>query len=109
MALPVTKIVLDGEAVAHCPNGLPDFRALLGRQGAARACLYAFDLLHPDGDNLRVLELSERRALLRKSQARRAGAALQRPLKPHDAGVVEHRLAGGALEVLREAQRRAGA
>ena len=29
MALPVTRIVLDGEAVAHCPKGLPDFDALL--------------------------------------------------------------------------------
>ena len=45
MALPVTRIVLDGEAVAHCPEGLPDFHALLGREGCARACLYAFDLL----------------------------------------------------------------
>ena len=26
MALPVTRIVLDGEAVAHCPEGLPDSR-----------------------------------------------------------------------------------
>src|SRR5215204_4730840 len=34
MALPVTRIVLDGEAVAHCPEGLPDFHALLGREGA---------------------------------------------------------------------------
>ena len=31
MALPVTRIVLDGEAVAHCPKGLPDFHALLSR------------------------------------------------------------------------------
>src|SRR5215204_1382237 len=45
MALPVTRIVLDGEAVAHCPEGLPDFHALLSREGCATACLYAFDLL----------------------------------------------------------------
>jgi len=31
MALPFTRIVLDGEAVAHCPKGLPDFHALLSR------------------------------------------------------------------------------
>src|SRR5215203_2766310 len=34
MALPATRIVLDGEAVA-------DFHSLLGRSGCARACLYA--------------------------------------------------------------------
>ena len=40
MALPFGRIVLDGEAVAHCPKGMPDFHALLGRSGCARACLY---------------------------------------------------------------------
>jgi ATP-dependent DNA ligase len=38
--------VLDGEAVAHCSEGLPDFHGLLGRDGQRTACLYAFDLLH---------------------------------------------------------------
>jgi bifunctional non-homologous end joining protein LigD len=66
MALPVTRIVLDGEAVAHCPEGLPDFHALLGREGFARACLYAFDLLHVGADDLRGLALVERRAVLRE-------------------------------------------
>jgi bifunctional non-homologous end joining protein LigD len=66
MALPATRIVLDSEAVAHCPEGLPDFHALLGRSGAATACLYAFDLLHVGRDDLRTYELVERRALLRK-------------------------------------------
>src|SRR5215218_7110556 len=66
VALPLARIVLDGEAVAHCPEGLPDFHALLGRPGAATACLYAFDLLHVGRDDLRRYELVERRALLRK-------------------------------------------
>jgi len=57
MALPVTRIVLDGEAVAHCPEGLPDFHALLSRSGAATACLYAFDLLRAGADDLRRLAL----------------------------------------------------
>ena len=38
--------VLDGEAVAHCSEGLPDFHGLLGRDGQRTACLRAFDLLH---------------------------------------------------------------
>jgi bifunctional non-homologous end joining protein LigD len=75
LALPVTRIVLDGEAVAHCPEGLPDFHALLGRAGCARACLYAFDLLHVGGEDLRGRELVERRAVLRE-HLKRAGAAI---------------------------------
>ena len=74
MALPVTRIVLDGEAVAHCPEGLPDFHALLGRAGCATACLYAFDLLLGEED-LRGLALVERRALLRE-HLKSAGAAI---------------------------------
>ena len=74
-ALPASRIVLDGEAVAHCPEGLPDFHALLGREGCARACFYAFDLLHADADDLRGLTLVERRALLRE-HLKRAGAAI---------------------------------
>ena len=37
MALSVTRIAMDGEAVAHCPGGLPDFNARLGRYGCASA------------------------------------------------------------------------
>jgi bifunctional non-homologous end joining protein LigD len=59
LALPFARIVLDGEAVAHCPEGLPDFRRL-------QRAFTAFDLLHLGLDNLRPLELCERRALLRK-------------------------------------------
>src|SRR3954466_426246 len=66
MSLPFARIVIDGEAVAHCPEGLPDFHALLGRSGAATACLYAFDLLHVGRDDLRPLELIGRRGMLKK-------------------------------------------
>jgi bifunctional non-homologous end joining protein LigD len=75
MALPVARIVVDGEAVAHCPEGLPDFHALLGREGCARACLYAFDLLLVGAEDLRGLALVERRAMLRE-HVRGAGAAI---------------------------------
>jgi hypothetical protein len=37
------NFVLDGEAVAHCSEGLPDFHGLLGRNGQRTA---SFDLLH---------------------------------------------------------------
>jgi ATP-dependent DNA ligase len=35
--LPFNRIMLDGEAVAHCLEGLPDFHRLLG-DGQASAC-----------------------------------------------------------------------
>src|SRR3954447_8131013 len=74
-ALPVTRIVLDGEAVAHCPEGMPDFHALLGRAGCARACLYGFDLLWLEAQDMRGLALIERRALLRE-HLKSAGPAI---------------------------------
>jgi ATP-dependent DNA ligase len=37
MALPFARIVVDGEAVAHCPESLPDSHRILGRSGAATA------------------------------------------------------------------------
>src|SRR4051812_49064818 len=74
-ALPYPRMILDGEAVAHCPDGLPDFFRLMGDDGQARACLYAFDLLHVGRDDLRGLELVERRALLQKYLTK-AGPAL---------------------------------
>jgi len=58
MALPVTRIVLDGEAVAHCRTW-------------TRCSGCATGLLHLDVKDLRPLELRERRALLRKHRRRR--------------------------------------
>ena len=62
-ALPA-DVVLDGEAVAPCPRGFPDFHALRTSERARSACLLAFDLLFLDGVDLRQRPLSERRALL---------------------------------------------
>ena len=36
-ALPYPRMMLDGEAVAHCPEGLPDFYRLMSDDGQARA------------------------------------------------------------------------
>jgi bifunctional non-homologous end joining protein LigD len=58
--------VIDGEAVAHCEAGLPDFHRLMARDGQASACLYAFDLLHLGREDLRPLELANRRGVLKK-------------------------------------------
>ncbi len=62
--LPVTSLVLDGEAVAHKIDGLPDFHALWSVDGAANAVLFAFDLLALEGEDLRARPLAERRDLL---------------------------------------------
>jgi bifunctional non-homologous end joining protein LigD len=62
--LPVTSLVLDGEAVAHQLDGLPDFHALQSADGAASAVLFAFDLLELEGEDLRKRPLSHRRDLL---------------------------------------------
>src|SRR3954471_11576854 len=74
-ALPYPSIMIGGEAVAHCPKGLPDYYQLMGDDGQAKACLYASDLLHLGRDDLRGLELVERRALLQKSLSK-AGPGL---------------------------------
>ena len=65
--LKAKEIVLDGEAMAHCKNGLPDFFGLRSEDGGAAACLFAFDLLRIDGEDLRPLPLEDRRARLRKA------------------------------------------
>src|SRR3954454_10444206 len=63
-ALPVGQMVLDGEAVAHGPDGLPDFSRLLSGDGCADACFFAFDVLMLGGAALRPLPLSIRRNML---------------------------------------------
>ena len=62
-SLPFEHLVIDGEAVAHCDQGLPDFHRLLS-DGKRTACLYAFDLLFLEGADLRPLQLLERKARL---------------------------------------------
>src|ERR671913_1822145 len=74
-ALPFKRVMLDGEAVAHCLDGLPGFHRLLG-DGQASACLYAFDLLLLDAHDARGLELIGRRRMLQKA-LKKAGPALR--------------------------------
>ena len=69
------RIMLDGEAVAHCLDGLPDFHRLLG-DGQATACFYAFDLLWLEAQDLRVIELIGRRRMLQKA-LKKAGPVLR--------------------------------
>ena len=82
-ALAASRIMLDGEAVAHCLDGLPHFHRLLG-DGQATACLYAFDLLWLEAQDLRSVELIGRRRMLQKA-LKKAGPALR--FSAHLAGV----------------------
>jgi bifunctional non-homologous end joining protein LigD len=59
-ALP-DRVVLDGEAVAHCDQGLPDFYGLRSRYGGDSACMYVFDVLFVGDRDLRRLPLIERK------------------------------------------------
>src|SRR5215207_2708888 len=51
-SLPAASVILDGEAVAHCATGLPGFHGLLG-ESAPSACLYVFDVLAIDGEDMK--------------------------------------------------------
>jgi bifunctional non-homologous end joining protein LigD len=66
-SLRVDDAVIDGEACMEGADGITDFFALhaaLAKKHAPHAFLYAFDLLHLNGDDLRALPLDERRLLL---------------------------------------------
>ena len=91
-AVEADELVIDGEACAHCPDGLPDFHGLRSDSGSASACLFAFDLLRVDGLDLRPLPLEERRARL-WTTLRRARPSLR---------VVEH-LEGDGEAIFRHA------
>ncbi len=75
-ALPFKRVMLDGEAVTHCLEGLPDFHRLMSRDGQATACLYAFDLIWLEAQDLRGVELIGRRRMLQKA-LKKAGPALR--------------------------------
>jgi bifunctional non-homologous end joining protein LigD len=83
--------VIDGEVVAPDENGLPSFELLRRRKPAI---LYAFDLLHLDGADLRKESIERRKAMLAKL------------LHPHQSGIIfnEH-MEGSAQEIFEHACR----
>jgi bifunctional non-homologous end joining protein LigD len=65
--LPVKSCIMDGEVVACRPDGLPDFRALHGGNYSQNdLCVWCFDLLALNGDDLRHMPLIVRRLQLGK-------------------------------------------
>lgn len=66
-ALEVSSAILDGEVVAYGRGGVPDFSALqstLAGHGEATPVYMVFDLLELDGQDLRGMNLAERKRLL---------------------------------------------
>jgi bifunctional non-homologous end joining protein LigD len=57
-------LIIDGELVACDERGVPDFRALHFRARGQTLCVWAFDLLHLNGRDLRELPLLVRKARL---------------------------------------------
>jgi bifunctional non-homologous end joining protein LigD len=67
----IGSFVLDGEAVLLGVDGRSDFDGLHRRQHNDEVQFYAFDVLMSDGDDLRKLPLSMRKASLARLLARR--------------------------------------
>jgi bifunctional non-homologous end joining protein LigD len=66
-ALPVQSAIIDGELTACDARGIPDFRALHFRDAEEHAlCVWAFDVLHLNGADLREVPLTERKYALEK-------------------------------------------
>ena len=65
--LPCLSAIIDGEAIVQDKNGASDFDALSSaiRWHPDSVILYAFDLMHLNGRDLRPKPLFERRALLK--------------------------------------------
>ena len=63
--------VIDGEAVILGVDGISDFDALFSGKQNEHVQLYAFDVLAMDGDDLRGLPLSKRKAKLARLLPRR--------------------------------------
>src|SRR5215468_9835272 len=62
----VCSVVTDDELVACNNAGLPDFYQLHFHRHDRGLCVWAFDLLHHNGRDLRELPLVERKARLEK-------------------------------------------
>ena len=65
------QFIIDGEAVVLGVDGISDFSALHSGKNNDEVQLYAFDILALDGDDLRHLPLSMRKAHLSSTPAGR--------------------------------------
>ena len=82
----VRQFVLDGEAVVLGVDGISDFNALHSGRHNEEVQLCAFDLLALDGDDLRKLPLSMRKANLARLLARRPDGIFVNPFEQGEIG-----------------------
>jgi bifunctional non-homologous end joining protein LigD len=64
------SFLIDGEAIVRRPDGLSDFDALRYRRRGHNVTLVAFDLIELQADDLRDLQLEQRKQRLAKLLAR---------------------------------------
>src|SRR6516164_7186227 len=80
------QFVIDGEAVVLGVDGISDFNALHSGKHDDEVQLYAFDILALDGEDLRALPLSMRKAHLERLLARRPTESSSRRSKQARSG-----------------------
>jgi ATP-dependent DNA ligase len=80
------QFVIDGEAVILGVDGVSDFDALHSGKHNDEVQLYTFDILALDGDDLRHLPLSMRKAHLERLQARRPNGIFISPFEQGEIG-----------------------
>jgi ATP-dependent DNA ligase len=81
-----SSFVIDGEAVLLGADGHSDFNGLHSRRHDAEVQLYAFDILTSDGEDLRRLPLSMRKANLARLLARRIDGIHLAPFEQGEIG-----------------------
>ena len=84
----VSQFVIDGEAVVLGPDGISDFDALQSRRRDNDVQLYAFDVMAMDGEDVRQLPLSMRKALLDRLLGKQAEGMFMATFERGDAGPV---------------------
>lgn len=80
------QFAIDGEAVVLGVDGVADFNALHSRKHDHEVQLYAFDMLAGDGDDMRSLPLSPRKANLARLLARRPDGIFVAPFEQGEIG-----------------------
>jgi ATP-dependent DNA ligase len=80
------QFVIDGEAVILGIDGVSDFNALHSGKHNDEVQLYAFDMLAGDGDDMRALPLSMRKANLERLLARRPEGIFVAPYEQGEIG-----------------------
>ena len=81
-----TRFVIDGEAVVLGVDGISDFDALHSGEHNHEVQLYAFDILALDGEDLRDMPLSMRKANLARLLVRRPDGIFVAPFEQGEIG-----------------------